>query len=569
MQFENPRAAAPSSEAGPAKILDIGPRSLFLLFILALALSFAGCSGGDSAVGPPDPEPLEGCDLSSDGFNPALGQELLLLMREAVRFEGSSGAAGESAGEPLGNNLPCWSLVSFIESPPSDFETTQLMIAKNEGTGDLAVTFPGSSRGPDETDWYNNFNVLAADWVLDGNCEDPNASELIGQSVHQGFMFGYTSIRDELRNRLLAAMPAPEDRATARVMFSGHSLGGALATLASLDLVNTLVREGYARENIVMYSVAAPRAMKPALANKFDCLVPNSFLIAVMRDPVPRLKLGGYTHIKNTVALIGKGDASWDPSDAWQALKGKLDQSPPPKTRAMRIAGARFPATVLGTGDQFPACDLAYNWGFHQATVYSARLKTIQSDQTPQLKFRVLAGLLEIGAWNGIPDKCESIILFRGSPGDFSNAILTTFRPMDGSVLESGTYSPTAIPRYGGYHLAYLDQTGRVIDSKQYEPATPALQLSTEGPLNRIRIKWSVPDAGLLDYIAVYDSKPSNGGANSFIVGTKVPVFPFGEGGSVLSAATTTLKGKWVAYVMKDATPGVSRSRILNEKKID
>jgi hypothetical protein len=80
------------------------------------------------------------------------------------------------------------------------------------------------------------------------------------------------------------------------------------------------------------------------------------------------------------------------------------------------------------------------------------------------------------------------------------------------------------------------------------------------------RVKWSVPDAGSQDFIAFYDHKPSNGNPNNFIPGSKILVFPFGEGGAITSAVTGG--GKWVAYIMKDARPGISRSKILNEKKV-
>jgi hypothetical protein len=105
-----------------------------------------------------------------------------------------------------------------------------MMIAKNELTGDLGVAFPGSDG---YQDWTLNLTSVAADWVLDGTCDEPNTSKTLSDAVHAGFLIDYASIRDKLRNQLFAAMPALEERARAQVFFSGHSLGGALATLAS------------------------------------------------------------------------------------------------------------------------------------------------------------------------------------------------------------------------------------------------------------------------------------------------------------------------------------------------
>ena len=93
---------------------------------------------------------------------------------------------------------------------------------------------------------YRQFQIkVGADWTTDAaidkvsfRYDGTNYSE----AVHEGFRDGYRSVEDQL-NAVLDEWKAPEVDG-ARVYFTGHSLGGALATLASLDQVEGLVDDG-------------------------------------------------------------------------------------------------------------------------------------------------------------------------------------------------------------------------------------------------------------------------------------------------------------------------------------
>lgn len=101
-------------------------------------------------------------------------------------------------------------------------------------------------------------------------------------------------------------------REPAHVCFTGHSLGGALATLAALDFkINSLPRidafmksQQYSRISVSergkndlevppkqirvsMYNFGSPRVGNSAFAEFFDKHVPDGFRIVVDGDPVP------------------------------------------------------------------------------------------------------------------------------------------------------------------------------------------------------------------------------------------------------------------------------------------
>ena len=50
-------------------------------------------------------------------------------------------------------------------------------------------------------------------------------------SIHSGFLEQYTAVREQVRNEITSLM----DESIKRVVFCGHSLGAALATIAALD----------------------------------------------------------------------------------------------------------------------------------------------------------------------------------------------------------------------------------------------------------------------------------------------------------------------------------------------
>lgn len=88
-----------------------------------------------------------------------------------------------------------------------------------------------------------------------------------------------------------------------RVIITGHSLGGALASLAAFDLkyINP-------DTNLTVYTFASPRVGDIAFASNFNKMVTRSYRVQNMYDPVPRFPTTyqGYEHVKKEILIDGQ-----------------------------------------------------------------------------------------------------------------------------------------------------------------------------------------------------------------------------------------------------------------------
>lgn len=110
--------------------------------------------------------------------------------------------------------------------------------------------------------------------------------------VHGGFWTAYTSIRDEIYS-LIKGQECLDS-----LQIVGHSLGGALATLASLDLVEEL-----GVKSVSMVSLGAPRVGNTEYAKLYDSRVDEYYRLTHARDPIVHLpyRLMGFTHIGHEI----------------------------------------------------------------------------------------------------------------------------------------------------------------------------------------------------------------------------------------------------------------------------
>ncbi len=126
---------------------------------------------------------------------------------------------------------------------------------------------------------------------------DLNYSKLIpyknhpSAKVHGGFWTAYKSIQDEIYNLI-------KNHYVDDLLVVGHSLGGALATIASLDLVEVLGIP-YVR----MISLGAPRVGNLQYAVLYDSKVEEYYRLTHGHDPVVHLpyRAMGFTHIGHEI----------------------------------------------------------------------------------------------------------------------------------------------------------------------------------------------------------------------------------------------------------------------------
>jgi predicted lipase len=79
---------------------------------------------------------------------------------------------------------------------------------------------------------------------------------------------------------------------------AGHSLGGALATLAAFDIRRHLLDNMQSHAEVVCYTFAAPRTGNHAFAREYNAMVPDTW--SVINDQVSLRFLPGL-HTKPSV----------------------------------------------------------------------------------------------------------------------------------------------------------------------------------------------------------------------------------------------------------------------------
>jgi len=177
-----------------------------------------------------------------------------------------------------------------------------------------------------------------------------------GGMVHTGFLSHYMSIRDELLETLDPLL-APDNIETKRwrddenkdvegnrhvlrrpryfdgsavargrrrkrkILVTGHSLGGALATLGTLDLTTRY----HGEYDVSMVSVASPRVGNYVFAKLFNEYVPRAVRLVHDRDPIPGVPkmLCMFKHVGHELLVDKRGVALFDRSEIEKAFVKK------------------------------------------------------------------------------------------------------------------------------------------------------------------------------------------------------------------------------------------------------
>lgn len=137
-------------------------------------------------------------------------------------------------------------------------------------------------RGTDSlTDWKSDFNIIKRVWHRHPDCG----------KVHGGFLKIYETARDFLVNRAEGAR---------KIEITGHSLGGAVATLAAFDLA----REG---GDVEISTFGSPRVGNKTFAKCYNKAVPQTWRFVDPQDPIPRVPNLGYKHVAGMMTTTDGG----------------------------------------------------------------------------------------------------------------------------------------------------------------------------------------------------------------------------------------------------------------------
>lgn len=213
--------------------------------------------------------------------------------------------------KPSQNVLPFkFSVAESIVEPATD--THALVI---DGVDRIIVAFKGTTSMRNlktSLKIYHErlINVVPTD--LDNQSELQRLRIIFGRSyeaakIHKGFAIAYASVAHRVMRRikkLIDERPRP-------VFLTGHSLGGALATICSLDV---WIKLRISRRQIFVSTFGSPRVGNEAFRRIYNSVIALHWRIVVDPDMIAKLPKVGYRHVGKKVLLTPFGEMFIDPS---------------------------------------------------------------------------------------------------------------------------------------------------------------------------------------------------------------------------------------------------------------
>lgn len=187
-------------------------------------------------------------------------------------------------------------------------ETSLAHVLIVEGSEEVIVAFRGTA------------NIR--DWITDLDClmgienRDQKAKAGNGAEVHIGFLRAVTSVFDPLLQILQAHDGMP-------VVITGHSLGGALATLCAKALAGKAKVEERPNPIAAVYTFGQPRIGNSVFAKNYDAVLgERTWRFVNEEDIVPRVPglIAGYRHAGQEVFLTSPGSGLTVNPSIWVKL---------------------------------------------------------------------------------------------------------------------------------------------------------------------------------------------------------------------------------------------------------
>ncbi|MGB3294628.1 MAG: lipase family protein [Phormidesmis sp.] len=214
----------------------------------------------------------------------------------------------------------------LVEFGPTD---TQLAILEDSSARLGTIIFRGSDK---DKDWDINFSVdqTEYEWSREEKEEYREQMKEVAEAVtenedliypdayskpsdpvkmHSGFARAYLSVRDRIHNHIKSS-----DATRYRV--TGHSLGGAIATLCAVDLQYNFSP----KVAVEAYTFGSPRVGNSAFVDSYNRRVPDTWRVvngwdAVVGLPVP---WQGYRHVD--------ADIKMERGFTWRIITGSFEE---------------------------------------------------------------------------------------------------------------------------------------------------------------------------------------------------------------------------------------------------
>jgi len=240
------------------------------------------------------------------------------------------------------------SILVYTRTAPTEYQEVEFISNETSGArcglyvqnDTVYVVFSGSNS---ETDWVNtNYKVTPTPFMP--ACSDapfPN-----GMTVHSGFLDAWRSIEDPVWKKLSEIILRKVGNA--RIVICGHSLGGAMTTVAAMDLWCRLEKQ--LRDTLTVVTFGAPVVGNAAFVSSFNTIIPRSTRVVTVYDPVPKLFVTDFVHAKNTLEVSHPVSTPLNAHSRYEydvALKYESSKTANPLSRILSIG---LPYFVLGGG---------------------------------------------------------------------------------------------------------------------------------------------------------------------------------------------------------------------------
>jgi len=164
-------------------------------------------------------------------------------------------------------------------------------VGYNAAHNEIVVSFRGTEP-TSLTNWISDLSFAKTDLEFSG---------VSGAHVHQGFYDAYNAVSQDVLNAVQALQ---SQYPSASVYFTGHSLGGAIATLATLDAA---VSWGVSSDQLGHFTFGSPRVGDSTFASAFTEYVGanNHYRVVNDDDLVPHvpMEIMGFHHVSTEVWL--------------------------------------------------------------------------------------------------------------------------------------------------------------------------------------------------------------------------------------------------------------------------
>lgn len=202
--------------------------------------------------------------------------------------------------------------ICFLDNPYTD---TQVAIWRDTERKRLVIAF----RGTEQAKWKDlRTDLMVAPVGL--NPERIGGDFKQEVQVHSGFLSAYDSVRTRIMSLIKLSIGLKDDILETSskwyVYVTGHSLGGALATLHALELSSSQLAK-LGAISVSMYNFGSPRVGNKKFAEVYNQRVKDSWRVVNHRDIIPTVPhLMGYCHVAQPVYL-----AAGDPSNILENMK--------------------------------------------------------------------------------------------------------------------------------------------------------------------------------------------------------------------------------------------------------